>query len=322
MRMHWPRGLFLGLSLTLPAVAGSSADYQLAPFSADGGGLAAGSGDYQVNSTTASGQAGSSPDYGLRTGFSGQLLDAVELLLDDAGSGIILDERAGRQLGAGLRYDDGTSAPLAAEALAWSVQGGPLAGISSGGLVTAGSVYQDSSALVGAVYQAFAGSLAIQVVNTGNDDFGGYAGDGLSDLWQVGYFGEANQSAGPAGDADSDGLNNLQEYAFGMNPAQSYGGMLRWSGANLLERGVPMPYASGVAGSFSFRAVFARRKDYLAAGLSYTVEFSGDLASWRASTATPAVLADDGEIQAVSVAYPFFVNGRKARYFRVKVQSN
>lgn len=321
--MPWPHAFLLIRILTLPAVAGGSADYQLAPVAADGGGLTGGSEDYQINFSTASGQAGASPDYRLRTGFSGQLLDAVELLLDDAGSGgITLDEGAGRQLAAGLRYDDDTSSPLAAEGLAWSVQSGPLAGISSGGLVTAGSVYQNSAALVRAAYQAFAQSLAIQVVNTGNDDFGGYAGDGLSDLWQVSYFGEANQNAGPAGDADSDGLNNLQEYAFGMNPALSSGGMLRWSGANLLERGVPMPYASTTAGGFSFRAVFARRKDYIAAGLAYTVEFSGDLASWRASTATPAVLADDGEIQAVSVPYPFFVNGRKASYFRVKVQSN
>jgi hypothetical protein len=74
------------------------------------------------------------------------------------------------------------------------------------------------------------------------------------------------------------------------------------------------------ASSFSFRAVFARRRDHVAAGLSYTVEFSGDLSTWRASTATPTLLAQNGEIQAVSVPYPFFVNGKKARFFRVKVQ--
>ena len=106
-----------------------------------------------------------------------------------------------------------------------------------------------------------------------------------------------------------------------MNPSQFFSGMLQWSGSNLQQRGVPNPFASGTAGSFTFRAVFARRKDFGAAGLSYTVEFSGDLSSWRASTATPSVLADDGEIQAVSVPYPFFVNGKKATYFRVKVQS-
>jgi hypothetical protein len=67
--------------------------------------------------------------------------------------------------------------------------------------------------------------------------------------------------------------------------------------------------------------VFARRKDFAAAGLTYTVEFSGDLATWMDSTSTPSVLADDGTIQVVSVPYPFFVNGKKATFFRVKVQS-
>ncbi len=317
--MHCPRAFFILGFLSLPAVAG---DYQFTPVSWDGGGLTGGSEDYQVNLSTAPGEAGSSADYALRSGFSGQLLDAVEMRLADADPGIPLNERASRQLGASLLYDDGTSAPLAAEWIAWSVQSGPLAAIDSGGMATAGSVYQDSSAVVLAVHQDFAETLEIQVVNTGNDDFGQYAGDGLSDIWQVGYFGEENEDAGPSNDPDSDGLNNLQEYAFGINPLQSYAGMLRWSGTNLLEPGVPMPFASGTAGSFTFRAVFARRKDYAAAGLSYTVEFSGDLATWRASTSTPVVVADDGQVQAVSVPYPFFVNGKKATYFRVKVQSN
>jgi hypothetical protein len=140
----------------------------------------------------------------------------------------------------------------------------------------------------------------------------------------VQYFGESGLQtvAGADANPDADGLTNFQEYAFGLDPSQGFGGVLRWSGSNLLERGVPTPFASGTAGSFTFRAVFARRKDFAAAGLSYTVEFSGDLGTWRASTSTPSVLADDGVIQAVSVPYPFFVNGKKATFFRVRVQSN
>lgn len=319
--MPRPHPLVLMGILMLPAAAGSSADYQLAPVSGDAGGLAGSSADYQVNFTTASGQAGASADYQDRTGFSGQLADAVELQLAGAGTPIPLNERASRQLAANVRYDDGTSDPLAAESVDWSVQSGPLAGVDRGGVVTAGSVYQSSPAVIRAAYQTLVETLAFQIANTGNDDFGSYGADGLADLWQVGYFGEGNANAGPSVDSDSDGLTQLQEYAFGMNPLQSYGGLLQWSGATLLERGVPLPFASGTGSSFSFRAVFARRKDHIAAGLTYTVEFSGDLSTWRASTSTPVVLADDGEIQAVSVPYPFFVNGRKASYFRVKVQS-
>ena len=42
---------------------------------------------------------------------------------------------------------------------------------------------------------------------------------------------------------------------------------------------------------------------------------------WENSTATPTVIADDGEIEAVTVPYPFFVSGLKARFFRVQVTS-
>jgi hypothetical protein len=210
---------------------------------------------------------------------------------------------------------------LPAANLTWSVVEGPLVAINRAGLATAASVYQDTPATAMAVYQGVGGRLPITVRNLTGDDFGSYAADGLPDTWQVLYFGESGIQTAAGADADSDGLTNLQEYAFGMNPSQASGGMLRWSGSDLLERGVATPFASGTAGSFTFRAVFARRKDFAAAGLTYTVEFSGDLATWKASTSTPSVLAEDGEIQAVSVPYPFFVNGKKATYFRVKVQS-
>ena len=68
-----------------------------------------------------------------------------------------------------------------------------------------------------------------------------------------------------------------------------------------------------------FRALFVRRVDYLTAGLTYAPQFSADMAAWQTSAATPVVLADNGVLQIVSVPYPFFVGGKKARYFRVQV---
>jgi len=47
-----------------------------------------------------------------------------------------------------------------------------------------------------------------------------------------------------------------------------------------------------------------RRVDYATAGLTYTVQFSADLTNWTTSTAAPAVLANDGTYQIVSVPYP------------------
>jgi hypothetical protein len=324
--MSSTRTAILLFLLSVPALAGNSTDYSLEPAVLDGGGAAGSSADYALNPSIGPGAAGASEGYALRGGFSGMLSDAASLVLTAAGAAVSMNERATLQLEARIRYDDDTVAAFALPAanLTWSVAEGPLAAINSAGLATAGSVYQDTPATARAIYRGLEGYLPLTVRNLTNDDFGSYAADGLPDPWQVQYFGEAGLPtvAGADADPDADGLTNFQEYAFGMDPSVSFSGVVRWSGSNLLERGVPTPFASGTAGSFTFRAVFARRRDFVAAGLTYTVEFSGDLITWRASTSTPSVLAEDGVIQAVSVPYPFFVNGRKATYFRVRVQSN
>lgn len=54
-------------------------------------------------------------------------------------------------------------------------------------------------------------------------------------------------------------------------------------------------------------------------GLTYTVKFSADLVNWQTSTVTPTVLGTDGTHEAVSVPYPFFIGGKKARFFTVGV---
>jgi hypothetical protein len=41
--------------------------------------------------------------------------------------------------------------------------------------------------------------------------------DGLPDVWELLYFGNLLQ--GPNGDPDGDGINNLQEFLQGRNPA-------------------------------------------------------------------------------------------------------
>ena len=66
-------------------------------------------------------------------------------------------------------------------------------------------------------------------------------------------------------------------------------------------------------------AAFGRRKDYVTAGLTYTVQFSNDLATWVADWTTPTVIADDGEIQIVTVPYPSVPDGRTTSFFKVIV---
>ena len=60
--------------------------------------------------------------------------------------------------------------------------------------------------------------------------------------------------------------------------------------------------------------------DVAPSGLTYTVEFCpANLAPWTASGTVPVVLADDGVNQIVSVPYPAFIAGKKARFFRISV---
>ena len=142
--------------------------------------------------------------------------------------------------------------------------------------------------------------------------------------------GESQWNALPANaadnaDPDGDGIPNLLEFAFGTNPNVSSAGTLAYSGtfanATFNATGQPITAFVSTSNGIDFRALFGRRVDYLAAGLTYTVQFSADLNSWTNSTTTPTVLATDvtGAYQLVSVPYPPFVGGKKARFFRVVV---
>jgi hypothetical protein len=128
-------------------------------------------------------------------------------------------------------------------------------------------------------------------------------------------------TGGPTGDPDSDGVDNLLEYAFGTNPAvgSSGPGSLAYSGGVLTSPGQPIVEEdAGI-----WYAVFCRRKDYLDAGLVYTVEFSNALSAWTATGVAPTVIATDGVIDAVRVPFLNFVPSdsgpQKPTYSRVGV---
>ncbi len=128
-------------------------------------------------------------------------------------------------------------------------------------------------------------------------------------------------TGGPTGDPDSDGVENLLEYAFGTNPAvgSSGPGDLVYSGGVLTSPGQPILEEDGGV----WYAVFCRRVDYLDEGLIYTVEFSNALSAWTPTTAPPTVIATDGVIDVVRVPFLNFVpsdNGpQKPTFFRVEV---
>ena len=310
------------LLLPLAAWAGSSANYTIDPAVLDGGGAAGSSADYTLNPSAAPGAAGSSTNYTLRSGYAGQLFERVSIYIEKPSSAITINERASLQLDVSAIYDDASRAILAANDLVWSAASGTIESIDPFGLLTAGSVYQNTATTVRATSGGMFDELDFTVVNTGSDDFAPYATDGLPDTWQVQYFGESSNLGGSNMDFDNDGVINLLEFAYGTDPSQASGGSVQWSGSSLITAGSPIPYVfQGGTGTFSYRAAFSRRKDYSLHGLTYTVEFSADLNTWKASTAAPTVLADDGSVQVVYVPYLVFVNGRKATFFRVGVQN-
>ena len=131
----------------------------------------------------------------------------------------------------------------------------------------------------------------------------------------VATLGLAGANSGATVSYTNDGIANVLKYAFGTSPTVAGMNVLQVSGSTVLAHGAPLlQFESGGPA-----AVFCRRDDYAATGLTYTVQFSADLSTWTNSTDTPVVLADDGSVQVVSIAFPAQINGQVPKFFRVAV---
>ena len=139
-------------------------------------------------------------------------------------------------------------------------------------------------------------------------------------LWRQTWFGTMANSGSAADSANPDGDAgiNIVEFAFGTNPTLNQSGAISVNGPAITP-GSPTVSVTTTQTGVDFRALYGRRKDYAAAGVSYAVQFSADLATWVTSADTPTVIADNGVMEAVTVPYPLFINGKKAQFFRVVV---
>ena len=144
------------------------------------------------------------------------------------------------------------------------------------------------------------------------------------DTWANGTFVPALTAKLPGDNQDGDSLTNLQEYAFGTQPTVSTGDIVV-SGATVTP-GAPKI----ISDNGSYYMVFGRRKDYVAAGLTYTVEFTAGLDLWGDNndiTNPPVSMgATDGTIDAIRVKYPESIDtpsgSQKPTFSRVKVVGN
>ncbi|RYD34448.1 MAG: hypothetical protein EOP86_10950 [Verrucomicrobiaceae bacterium] len=314
-----PRTASALLLFCAPAMssAGTSAHYNLpsqATGTAGGRGVSA---SYTSDAAECPGGAGGSAAYTSRTGFAGRLDEII-------GIGALLNpsplaETASGQLTAGLLSTAGFLTALPAADTAWTILDGPLTDITPGGVVTAGKVPQTTTATVRAAAHGMTGTLSFPVQDTLYDNFGIYAGDGLPDWWQIRFSGIAATAGGQTGDPDHDGRSNLLEFAFGTDPGTFGTGSIAYADGILTSRGQPLPLIRNIPNSVDFRIVFARWRDFESLGLHYEAQFSANLVTWVAGPGTPVIEAEDAEFEAVSVPWPLFINGRKARFFRMVV---
>jgi hypothetical protein len=151
-----------------------------------------------------------------RSGFAGQLQNLDHLTL--AASNLRPPERTVTALSALAWFDDATLLPLPATEVRWTVVEGPIDSISAAGLASAGAVYRDTLATVRGTFQDRSTTLGLTVLNSGSDDLGSYAGDGIDDLWQVRFFGLNNPNAVPSADPDGDGADNRSEFIADTDP--------------------------------------------------------------------------------------------------------
>jgi hypothetical protein len=272
----------IAVLLAIPSAvfAAESTNYSITPESQASGGRST-SINYTLDVSMEAGAATASTSYQVRSGFAGAIQDPVGLEISSVA--LTVDEGSSSQLESHLQMDDDSLTAVAANEVSWSVLSGPLTGINSSGLATAGTVYQNTAATAQASYVGLTGTLGLTVLDTISDNFGSYAADGLGDDWQVQYFGQDNPLAAPLLDPDGDGQNNAFEFTAGLIPT------------NPLSRFLVT--IAPVSGQPTQKQVVF---EPIVPGRSYTVKSSLDLATGSWEALTGGILSDTGSQRTIT----------------------
>jgi hypothetical protein len=130
------------------------------------------------------------------------------------------------------------------------------------------------------------------------------------------YYDIADLSSGTGGTQANASV--LMDYAFGLPPGGGAAGLVSEINGLIASRGRPNALPPATPGD-TFKGLYARRKNHADAGLEYRPQFSADLIHWHDAPDGRTVVADDGEIQVLSVSAPALPDGRPARFFRVGI---
>ncbi len=171
------------------------------------------------------------------------------------------------------------------------------------------------------------GHVGMATFNVQSAAYSGWVSTGVSQFQNT--FTDTALTSNP----DGDSLTNLQEFAFGSDPTSSTTSTLGFAmNGEVTQPGVPVMMNFAATGQpAEYRAVFARRKDHVAANVAYTVVFSADLQVWTASSTNLNVVTNSaslGELEAVSIPFPTTVpvqggGAQQApKFFRVGVAGN
>ncbi len=301
MKTVIPLCLALLLAPHIHAGPRTSANYSIATDTLDTGGGSAASANYS-NAGSAGAVTGLSgaanPPAIAKTGYLGELFEVTGLVVNSAAPSV--NETAGIQLAAWQILDDESFLAIPATDVSWSVDSGPLAGISADGFATAGAVFQDTGATAGASFGGFTATLPLTVLETIPDNFGSYSGDGLDDTWQAQYFGADNPLAAPAADPDGDGLTNQFEFTAGLTPTDPQS---RFTLRLEIVPGQPLQK----------RIVFHPRLD----GRTYVVETRSSLTSGTWTPLSGGIVSDNGDER--TVTDPSATGARK--FYRVQISN-
>jgi len=133
--------------------------------------------------------------------------------------------------------------------------------------------------------------------------------NGMDDDWEIFYFGSTNAVNGSAeDDYEPDGINNLQEFAFGSDPT-------------IVDNPADVLPDFDISGD-TFEYIYRRRQDAAARNLHYINEQAPGLMSNLWSTAGIAEAGSgfvDAEIETVTNHFP--MAGTTNRFFRLQVEA-